>query len=97
MSLVSDWPPGRLDVRPNADAVQSNENEIAQVYAAGLQDVDDAVAAARKAFRGPWAKISATARGELLMKLASLVETNASVLATIEAWDGGEYRIKQHS
>lgn len=31
------------------------------------------------------------------MKLASLVETNAGVLATIEAWDGGEYRIKQYS
>ncbi|KAH7011220.1 aldehyde dehydrogenase domain-containing protein [Ilyonectria destructans] len=67
-----------------------NEKEIAQVHAAGLQDVDDAVAAARKAFRGPWAEISATARGELLMKLASLIETNASVLATIEAWDGGK-------
>lgn len=61
------------------------------MYAAGAEDVDVAVAAARKAFKAAsWRDISTTDRGKLLGKLASLVEANAETLATIETWDNGK-------
>lgn len=60
------------------------------MFAAGPEDVDIAVEAARKAFKDPsWRKLPGTSRGELLLKLASLVEENAHTLATIETWDNG--------
>ncbi|KAJ5454895.1 aldehyde dehydrogenase (NAD+) [Penicillium daleae] len=69
----------------------ATEAEIASVYAASTDDVDVAVKAARKAFNEPsWAGISSTDRGNLLLKLASLVEENAHHLATIESWDNGK-------
>ena len=49
----------------------TDEKEIASVYAAGAEDVDDAVAAARKAFK-TWRDIVPTERGELMLKLADL-------------------------
>src|SRR5271163_322230 len=54
-------------------------------------DVDRAVEAAWKAFRAPsWAKISATARGALLRKLADLIAAEADRLAEIETRDNGK-------
>lgn len=49
----------------------TDEKEIASVYAARAEDVDDAVAAARKAFK-TWRDIVPTERGELMLKLADL-------------------------
>lgn len=67
-----------------------NESEIASVEAAGPDDVDLAVAAARKAFKDPsWSDIGGTERGELMFKLAALIEKHREVLATIETWDNG--------
>lgn len=52
--------------------------------------MDIAVKAARKALNDPvWKNLSSTARGDLLLKLGSLIEANAQILATIEAWDNG--------
>jgi aldehyde dehydrogenase (NAD+) len=70
--------------------VFSTKREIASVFAAGASDVDTAVKAARKALHDPsWKKISATERGNLLLKLAELVEKNQEILATIDTWDNG--------
>jgi aldehyde dehydrogenase (NAD+) len=66
-----------------------NEQEIAKVHAAGEQDVDDAVKAAREAFKGPWSKISGTERGELMRKLADLAEELIETFATIDTWNNG--------
>lgn len=49
----------------------TDEKEIASVYAAGPEDVDDAVAAARKAFK-TWRDVSPTEKGALMAKLADL-------------------------
>ncbi|KAF5003876.1 hypothetical protein FDECE_9606 [Fusarium decemcellulare] len=65
-----------------------DEAEITRVHAAGAQDVDAAVEAARDAFNGPWANFTSTERGRLLNRLADLVETHAETLATIESLDG---------
>src|ERR1700722_11151848 len=54
-------------------------------------DVDRAVEAGWKAFRAPaWAKISGTARGPLLRKLADLIAAEADRLAEIETHDNGK-------
>lgn len=67
------------------------EAEIAKVEAAGPEDVDTAVQAARKALKDPsWKLLPATDRGILMTRLAELLDQNKELLATIEAWDNGE-------
>ena len=67
-----------------------NEEEIVSVYAAGEEDVDIAVKAARKAFNDPsWKLLPSTERGILMQKLADLIEQHRETLATIETWDNG--------
>ena len=69
----------------------SDESEITSVHAASPEDVDDAVAAARKAFKSPnWRDMAPTDRGVLMIKLAELVEQEAKTLASIETWDNGK-------
>ncbi|KAI9815999.1 MAG: mitochondrial aldehyde dehydrogenase [Pycnora praestabilis] len=69
----------------------SDEREICSVYAAGAEDVDIAVKAARKAFKDPsWRDMATTDRGNMMMKLSALVEEHAETLATIETWDNGK-------
>uniref|UniRef100_A0A0C4DI69 aldehyde dehydrogenase (NAD(+)) n=1 Tax=Fusarium oxysporum (strain Fo5176) TaxID=660025 RepID=A0A0C4DI69_FUSOF len=65
----------------------ADEVEIAKVHAAEAEDVDVAVQAARTALDGPWNDFTSTERGRLLGRLADLVEANADILGTIEAWD----------
>jgi len=67
----------------------------AQVWAlvprGGKDDVDRAVAAAKSAFYGDaWRKVTATARGELLRRLADLIAADAEKLAEIESTDNGK-------
>ncbi len=55
------------------------------------QDVDRAVAAARRAMEeGPWSKMTATERGKMMLRLADLVTRNADRLAEIEVRDNGK-------
>jgi acyl-CoA reductase-like NAD-dependent aldehyde dehydrogenase len=54
------------------------------------EDVDRAVAAAKAAFYGEWRKLTATARGALLRKLADLIAADAERLARIETTDNGK-------
>ncbi|PWY86041.1 aldehyde dehydrogenase [Aspergillus heteromorphus CBS 117.55] len=69
----------------------SDESEITSVYAAGEEDVDIAVKAARKALNDPsWKLLPPTERGQLMLKLADLVEQHKETLATVETWDNGK-------
>lgn len=55
------------------------------------EDVDRAVRAAELAlWSGPWATMTATARGKLLYRLADLVQANAQKLAELETRDTGK-------
>ncbi len=55
------------------------------------QDVDRAVQAASRAMQeGPWATMTASQRGKLMVKLADLVAANAERLAEIEVRDNGK-------
>jgi aldehyde dehydrogenase (NAD+) len=69
----------------------STGEEICQVAAADVADVDKAVRAAREAFeRGPWRKMNASERGRLLHRLADLIERDADELAQLESLDNGK-------
>jgi aldehyde dehydrogenase (NAD+) len=75
----------------------SDEAEIASVEAAGEEDVNDAVIAARAALNDPtWRDLSPTDRGNLMIKLADLIEANKELLATIDAWDNGSSPDRPH-
>ncbi|RYC80665.1 putative aldehyde dehydrogenase-like protein [Fusarium oxysporum f. sp. narcissi] len=67
-----------------------DEQEIVKVHAGGEQDIDNAVKAARAAFRGPWSRISSTERGELMRKLADLAEELTDTFASIDTWNNGK-------
>ncbi|KAH9636936.1 hypothetical protein HF086_016875 [Spodoptera exigua] len=68
----------------------TDESVICKVQSASVNDVDRAVLAAKKAFEeGEWSKISARERGQLLFKLADLMEQHKEELATIESIDSG--------
>ncbi|KAK4617518.1 Aldehyde dehydrogenase [Fulvia fulva] len=68
----------------------TDESVICQVAEADEKDVDIAVAAARKAFEGPWRQETPENRGKLLVKLAELFEKNLDLLASVEALDNGK-------
>lgn len=57
---------------------------------AGPADVRKAVQAAQDALRGPWGAMSATARGDLIRRLAQLVAEHTDELARIETTDNGK-------
>ncbi len=64
---------------------------ICNVAEADAADVDKAVEAAKNAFHGKeWRQMSATRRGELLYKLADLIEQNIDELAQLETLDNGK-------
>ena len=68
----------------------STGEEICQVAEADAVDVDRAVTAARAAFNGPWRRLSAAERGNLLNRLADLIEKHADELARLESLDNGK-------
>ena len=62
----------------------------AEIPRADAVDADRAVAAAARAFEGPWARMSASDRGMLLHRLGTLIERDAQQLARIESRDNGK-------
>ncbi len=64
--------------------------ELTQAAAAGKEDVDRAVRAARAAFEGPWSKLGGSERGNLLWKIADVLEAHTQELAELETLDNGK-------
>src|SRR5438552_1769552 len=67
--------------------------KLTHIASASTEDVDRAVAAARKAFddpAGPWQKMSASERGKLLWRVADLIEKNIDEVAELETLDNGK-------
>ncbi|ANN67062.1 aldehyde dehydrogenase [Bordetella bronchialis] len=62
----------------------------AEIPRANAADVDRAVAAAARAFQGPWSAMSASDRGMLLHRLGALIERDARDLAAVESRDNGK-------
>jgi phenylacetaldehyde dehydrogenase len=64
---------------------------LAQIAEGGWEDINRAVAAARRAFdTGPWRKMTASQRGRLIWKLADLLEQNLEEFAQLESLDNGK-------
>src|SRR6516225_5915883 len=62
---------------------------LATVAEGDAEDINRAVAAARRAFEGPWSKLKPFERQSLLLKLADLVETNFEELSQLDTLDMG--------
>ena len=65
-------------------------DHLATVAEAGPGDVDDAVAAARRAYEGVWRDMPGRARAKYVFRLARLVQDRARELAVLESIDGGK-------
>jgi betaine-aldehyde dehydrogenase len=89
MFVGGQWVPAaagrRLDVVDPA-----TEQVIARVPAAGTEDVDRAVQAARAAFRGGWKESTAQERGRILLRLAERVRARRAELAALETVNTGK-------
>nr|ABG77991.1 1-pyrroline-5-carboxylate dehydrogenase 2 [Glossina morsitans morsitans] len=70
----------------------TTEKAIAEVQRAGKEDVDLAVQAARDAFRlgSRWRRMDASDRGDLIRRLADLIERDRVYLASLETLDNGK-------
>ncbi|XP_030957391.1 aldehyde dehydrogenase family 2 member B7, mitochondrial-like [Quercus lobata] len=64
---------------------------IANVAEGDAEDINRAVAAARKAFdEGPWPKMTAYERQKIVLRYADLLEQHNDELAALETWDNGK-------
>ncbi|XP_054934261.2 aldehyde dehydrogenase 1A1-like isoform X2 [Dermacentor andersoni] len=70
----------------------ANEEKIAQVQEGLKEDIDEAVKAARQAFKrgSKWRTMDASERGILINKLADLLEKNADYIASLESFNNGK-------
>lgn len=72
------------------DSINPSTGEvIAKVAEGDSEDINRAVAAARRAFNGPWSKFKPAQRQNLLLKLADLVERNFDELASLDTLNFG--------
>ena len=54
------------------------------------QDAEKAISAAKGAFEGEWSRVNGYKRGQLMNKLADLIDQNAAHLSRIESTDNGK-------
>jgi aldehyde dehydrogenase (NAD+) len=86
--IGGEWVPARSgatfeSINPSTGA------PIVSVAAGDKRDVGDAVAAARRAFEGPWRRFTPAQRQNVLLQLADLVEAHSHELGLINAVDMG--------
>ncbi len=68
----------------------ADEQPLAEVAEAGPSDVIDAVAAARRAFDGPWGSMPGKERGKYLFRIARAIQERGRELAVLESLDNGK-------
>ncbi|MEA3207250.1 MAG: aldehyde dehydrogenase [Chthoniobacter sp.] len=67
----------------------ATEKKLAEIADGGRADVDSAVLAARRAFKG-WSRLPGRERGKYLYRIARLIQEKARELAVLETMDGGK-------
>ncbi|MDA0162245.1 aldehyde dehydrogenase family protein [Solirubrobacter ginsenosidimutans] len=73
------------------ETIDPGTGEVLTTVAHGkAEDVDRAVAAARKALTGTWAKMTPSERGRAIHRLGDLVAENADELAELDSLDNGK-------
>ncbi|PBA27791.1 hypothetical protein CKJ66_06300 [Mycobacterium avium] len=73
-----------------ADINPATEHKLADIAAGSAKDIDTAVGAARAQLDGEWGSLPGAARGQILNRLADLIERETVNLATLEALDIGK-------
>ena len=68
----------------------TNGESLYRCTEANKSDVDAAVTAARKAFKGPWGTTSGTQRSHYLYRIARMLQERAREFAVLESMDGGK-------
>ena len=68
----------------------ATEETLSRVAEGGKEDVDRAVAAARKAYTGVWGKMPGAERAKYLYRLARMLQERAREFAVLETLDGGK-------
>ena len=68
----------------------ATEETLARVALGTKEDVDRAVKAARKAYKGPWGRMKAAERGKYIYRIARILQERAREFAVIESMDGGK-------
>ena len=71
---------------------------VAEVDEGGPADVDAAVASARAAFdQGPWPRTPAAERGDLLLRVADLLQRDRAAIARAESLDTGKRLVESEA
>ena len=87
--IANEWTPARNG--QTFEAINPSTEEIlTQVARGGPEDIDDAVAAAREAFDGPWRRVKPEERGRLLYRVARELEARINEFAELETLDTGK-------
>jgi aldehyde dehydrogenase (NAD+) len=68
----------------------ATEAPLATVAQAGVEDVDRAVSAARRAYQKTWSKTSGAERSKYLYRIARLIQERSRELAVVETLDNGK-------
>ncbi len=68
----------------------ATEEPLSSVALATEADVDAAVRAARKAYKGAWSKLKPAERGKYIYRLARILQERSREFAAIESLDGGK-------
>ncbi|HRK23404.1 MAG TPA: aldehyde dehydrogenase family protein [Beijerinckiaceae bacterium] len=84
------WQPSR-SAKTIAMIAPAEGRAFTEIAAGNGEDIDLAVAAARKAIElGTWGRLTATERGRLLSRLSRLIDDHAEELARLESRDTGK-------
>ncbi len=78
------------DGQPFKTINPATEEVLADVSAAGAEDVDRAVRAARSAYDDVWTRLSPRDRGKYLYRIARILQERARELAVLESIDNGK-------
>jgi len=68
----------------------ATEQTLTEIAAADETDVNNAVQAARSAYKNVWSKLPARERGKYLYRIARIIQEKSRELAVLETMDGGK-------
>jgi aldehyde dehydrogenase (NAD+) len=68
----------------------ATEEPLAEVARAGVDDVDNAVSVARRAFRREWGSLPGRERAKYLFRIARILQERSREFAVLETLDGGK-------
>jgi acyl-CoA reductase-like NAD-dependent aldehyde dehydrogenase len=68
----------------------STEEPLAEIARATVEDVDQAVSTARKAFKRGWSTLAGSERAKYLFRIARILQERSREFAVLESLDGGK-------